>query len=74
MDQFYGNTLYLFSEIEDLNSTWNCGGTAALFVGMQHDGSLTWKNYIAHANTKMSSAIFAIKQVKKFLPYSGVLV
>ena len=46
----------------------NCSDTALKFLGLYIDESLSWKKQIAQTNSKIASAIFAINQVKKFLP------
>ena len=50
----------------------DCEETSTKFLGIYIDDSLSWKHHIANVNSKMSRAIFAIKQVKKFLPYSSL--
>ena len=47
----------------------DCKETSTKFLGMHFDDSLSWKKHISNVNSKMSRAIFAIKQVKKFLPH-----
>ena len=46
----------------------DCQEKAAKFLGIYIDENLTWKHHLSHINKKISSAIFAIKQVKKILP------
>lgn len=46
----------------------NCSDTALKFLGLYIDESLSWKKQIAHINTKIARASFAINQVKNFLP------
>ena len=50
----------------------DCSETSTKFLGMHIDDSLSWKKHIANVNSKMSRAIFAIKQVKKFLPHESL--
>ena len=38
------------------------------FLGIYMDETLSWKHHISYINTKISRAIFALKQVKHFLP------
>ncbi len=38
------------------------------FVGIHLDEHLTWKNHVNHINSKISRALFAIKQAQKYLP------
>ncbi len=49
-----------------------CNEISTKFLGIHIDDSLSWKNHIATVNSKMSRAIFAIKQVKKVLPYESL--
>ena len=50
----------------------DCEETSTKFLGIHIDDSLSWKNHISNVNSKMARAIFAIKQVKKFLPYESL--
>ena len=45
-----------------------CPTEAMKFLGIYIDSSITWKPHILQMNTKISRALFAIKQVKSFLP------
>ena len=38
------------------------------FLGLLIDDQLSWKHHISHLNSKISRALFQIKQAKKFLP------
>ncbi len=42
------------------------------FLGVHFDEHLTWKNHINHVNTKISRALFAIKQIKHILPIASL--
>ena len=46
----------------------DCDETSTKFLGMHIDDSFSWKNHIVYVNSKMSRALFAIKQVKNILP------
>ncbi len=50
----------------------DCDETSTKFLGIYIDDSLSWKSHIANVNSKISRAIFSIKQVKKFLPYESL--
>jgi hypothetical protein len=50
----------------------DCEEKAAKFLGIIIDEYLTWKYHIAHVNNKVSRSLFAIKQVKHFLPKSSL--
>jgi len=43
-------------------------GFEEVSIRLWMDEYLTWKHHIAHANNKISRTMFAIKQVKHFLP------
>ncbi len=45
-----------------------CTETSTKFLGMFIDENLTWKSHIKHVNTKVSRALFLLKQVKHVLP------
>ena len=46
----------------------DCDEKAAKFLGILIDENLTWKNHLSHINTKVSRALFSLKQVKHFVP------
>ena len=46
----------------------NCKESSTKFLGIYIDEFLTWKTHIAHLNSKLSRAIFALKQLKYTLP------
>jgi hypothetical protein len=45
---------------------------ATKFLGIYIDEHLTWKHHLAHINTKISRALFIIKQVKNVLPVESL--
>ena len=50
----------------------SCHGVSksTTFLGICLDENLTWKHHIANVNSKISRALFSIKQVKNILPVS----
>ena len=46
----------------------NCRESSTKFLGIHIDEFLTWKKHIAQVNSKISRAIFAIKQLKFTMP------
>ncbi len=42
------------------------------FLGVLLDENLTWKMHLKHINTKISRAMFSIKQVKNMLPLDSL--
>ena len=46
----------------------NCRESSTKFLGIHVDEFLTWKKHIAQVNSKISRAIFAIKQLKFTMP------
>lgn len=46
--------------------------TSTKFLGIHIDQHLTWKTHISKMNSKVSKAIFAIQQVKHFLPTTAL--
>jgi len=46
----------------------NCTETSTKFLGIIIDENLTWKYHVKHVNSKVSRALFLIKQVKHVLP------
>jgi len=48
----------------------DCEEKSIKFLGVIFDENLTWKFHIAHVNTKVSRALFAVSQVKHILPKS----
>ena len=46
--------------------------TSSKFLGLHIDQHLTWKTHIAKTNSKISKAIFAIKQMQDFLPKTAL--
>ena len=53
-------------EIERIGT--NCKTKSFKFVGVSLDETLTWDQHINNVNNKLSSANFALNQVKHFLP------
>ena len=47
-----------------------CVSKSTKFLGICSDENLTWKHHIANVNSKISRALFSIKQVKIILPVS----
>lgn len=45
---------------------------ACKFLGIFIDESLSWKSHISHVCSKISRSLFALKQVKSFLPYDSL--
>ena len=45
---------------------------ATKFLGIYMDEHLTWKHHLAHINSKISRALFIIKQVKNILPVESL--
>ena len=58
------------SQLERIGSEFNEVSTK--FLGLWIDEHLTWKHHIAHVNKKISRTLFAIKQVKYFLPINSL--
>ena len=54
------------SEIERIGT--NCNTKSFKFVGVYLDETLSWDQHINNLNSKLSSANFALNQVKHFLP------
>ena len=50
-----------------------CNDTSVKFLGIHLDETLTWNNHIKFIKGKMSSALFALNQSKKFLPTNILL-
>ena len=50
----------------------DCTASATKFLGLTIDDSLNWKSHVSAINSKIARAIFAIKQVKHFLPYDSL--
>ena len=50
----------------------DCTESATKFLGLNIDDSLNWKSHVSAINSKIARAIFAIKQVKHFLPYDSL--
>ena len=48
----------------------NCSESSTKFLGIYIDECLTWRYHAAHINSKISRAIFAIKQLKFTVPLS----
>ena len=48
----------------------DCVSKSTKFLGICLDENLTWKHHIANVNSKISRALFSIKQVKNILPVS----
>ena len=51
----------------------NCKETSIKFLGIYIDESLSWKPHISHVNSKISRALFSIKQLKNTFPSSSLL-
>ena len=45
---------------------------AAKFLGIFIDEYLTWQHHVSHVNSKVARSLFAIKQVKHFLPINSM--
>jgi hypothetical protein len=61
----------IFIQNTKLNRIGNdCDEKAVKFLGIYIDENLTWKYHLSNINKKISNALFAIKQVKKVLPYN----
>ena len=50
----------------------NCKETSIKFLGIYIDESLSWKPHISHVNSKISRALFSIKQLKNTFPSSSL--
>ena len=48
----------------------DCTERSTKFLGIYLDDCLSWKDHIAHLNSRLSRSIFKIKQLKNFLPRS----
>ena len=63
--------MIFFIQNTKLNRIGNdCNEKAITFLGIYIDENLTWKYHLTNINTKNSNSLFAIKQVKRVLPYS----
>ena len=48
------------------------GEKSTKFLGIYIDESLSWRHHVNHINNKISRALYAIKQVKHFLPIESL--
>ena len=58
--------------VELIRIGYDCEEPVTKFLGLFIDDSLSWKCHMAHVNSKISRAMFAINQVKHFLPYDSM--
>ena len=59
------------ADVELIRIGYDCEEPATTFLGLFIDDSLSWKCHMAHVNSKISRAMFAINQVT-ILPYDSM--
>ena len=67
------STLNIYINNMELNRIGHdCEEKAAKFLGIFIDEYLTWQHHVSHVNSKVARSLFAIKQVKHFLPINSM--